>query len=223
MKSLQTRSKVVTGVFVAILLISGVAASSNLILLQHLTEFESGKSFNDLKAEAVAGRRGVVGMLQGGSFLVGAVTFLLWFHRAHQNLRAGGLTRLRYTPGWVVLGFLVPLLNLVRPYQVMQEVWAGSVTLSGQVEKRGSRARSPAPHVGWWWALCLARIILQNASAEFLLRAGVAWELLVAVWVTLASALIDIPAVVVAVLLIRRITDFQEHARTRLQADQRGS
>ena len=41
-------------------------------------------------------------------------------------LRAMGLRRLRWGRHWVVSGFLVPGLNLVRPYQVMREVWQGS-------------------------------------------------------------------------------------------------
>jgi hypothetical protein len=55
-----------------------------------------------------------------------AVTFITWLYRCRANLRAFGTRHLRYSRNWAVFGFLIPLLNLVRPYQVTREVWQAS-------------------------------------------------------------------------------------------------
>ncbi|MHB0915094.1 MAG: DUF4328 domain-containing protein [Thermoleophilia bacterium] len=217
MESLRARCQVVTVVFVVILVLSAVAALSDLSLLQFLQGISSGEPVDDARAEGIDSRQAVIGILQGGSFLACAIVFLMWFHRAHKNLKVGGLDGLRYTPGWAVGGFFVPFLNLVRPFQVMKEVWAGSTYLSHPREEESWRAVSHAPHVGWWWALFLIMSFVGNASGRLMLRADSLEELLAAGWVTLASDLIDIPAAFVALFLVRRVTDLQERARTRLQ------
>jgi hypothetical protein len=219
MESLHARCKVVAGIFVAIMVVSAVATLSNLSLLNYLQGISSGEPVDDARAEEIDARQAVIGVVQVGLFLACAISFLMWFHRAHKNLKAGGLDGLRYTPGWAVGGFFVPFLNLVRPFQLMMEVWAGSAYLSRHVEARSWRAVSPSPHVGWWWALFLLNGFFGNVSRWLMLRADELGELLTSGWVTLASDVMDIPAALVGLLLVRGVSDFQERARTRLQTN----
>ncbi len=53
-------------------------------------------------------------------------TLLSWIYRVCKNLRSFGAERLDYTPGWAVGWYFVPFLNIVRPYQVMREIWLAS-------------------------------------------------------------------------------------------------
>lgn len=55
-----------------------------------------------------------------------SVAFMTWLYRSRANLRAFGTRRLRYSRNWAVFGFLIPVLNLFRPYQVTREVWQAS-------------------------------------------------------------------------------------------------
>ena len=55
-----------------------------------------------------------------------AIAFMTWLYRCRANLRAFGTRHLRYSRNWAVFGFLIPVLNLVRPYQVAREVWQAS-------------------------------------------------------------------------------------------------
>ena len=114
--------------------------------------------------------------------------------------------------------FFVPFLNLVRPYQVMNEVWMGTARLFGGDEAKSWNGRSSAPHVGLWWALFLATSFLGRASGRLMPSADELGEWLTAGQVTLAADLMDIPAALVALLLVRRLTDLQEQARTRPRA-----
>jgi hypothetical protein len=52
-----------------------------------------------------------------------AVAFLLWLHRCYVNLRVLGVRNLRFTPGWAVGYWFVPVLNLFRPKQILDELW----------------------------------------------------------------------------------------------------
>jgi hypothetical protein len=58
--------------------------------------------------------------------LIAEISFLVWVYIACLN--SGSLARnTTYTPGWSVASFLIPVMNLFRPYQVLQEIWKVSI------------------------------------------------------------------------------------------------
>jgi hypothetical protein len=148
--------------------------------------------------------------------LVLAILFCSWFHRAHSNLRLAKLPKIEYGSGWTIGGFFVPILNLVRPAQLMTETWAGTSYLAG-TSRAASWKRSPSnPLVGWWWGLFLASSIAGNVAVRLALRGdggpgGVTAE----AWVSIGSSVLSVAAAVAAISLVRRISDLQEHARRR--------
>jgi hypothetical protein len=56
------------------------------------------------------------------------VAWLLWFRRANDNARALGLEG-RWWPGWAVVAWLVPVVNLVWPWRMSIDLWRHSATL----------------------------------------------------------------------------------------------
>jgi hypothetical protein len=83
-------------------------------------------------------------------FLLGlplVTVFLVWFYRARQN--AGHLDwPQRWSPGWSVFGWLVPICFLWIPYRIMADIWR-----AGAPEQR---AKIPVALGGWWACWCLA-------------------------------------------------------------------
>ena len=92
-----------------------------------------------------------IGWLELALFLAAATAFLAWLFQARVNLRAFGVRRLRFARVWSVAGFLVPVLNLVRPYQVVQEVWQASDPASADAFNWKS-LRVPQLLRVWWIA-----------------------------------------------------------------------
>ena len=77
---------------------------------------------------------------------------MLWLRRAHENLRALGVGWLEYTP-WEAFYFTVPVLNLIRPFQVVREVWK---TSGPDLQDEHSWQSTPTPPLIWlWWTLFL--------------------------------------------------------------------
>jgi len=219
MRSLRTLCQIVTVIFVAVVIVSAFAAQSDLALLQYIEELSAGGPVDEAKAERIDAHQAMMGLVQVGLLVVCAIVFLRWFHRAHKNLKAAGLKHLTYTPGWAIGGFFVPFLNLVRPFQVIKEVWMGTAYLAGKGEAESWKTGSPSPLVGWWWGLFLISSFLSNASARLLLRADELEEFMTAEWGLFASDLMDIPSAILALHLVRRITDLQERARTHPRPD----
>ncbi|MEP7105704.1 MAG: DUF4328 domain-containing protein [Chloroflexota bacterium] len=65
-----------------------------------------------------------------GALIACAISVPAWCHRVYRNLPALGVHATRFTPGWAAGWWFVPLFNLVRPYQVLREIWVDSRTKS---------------------------------------------------------------------------------------------
>jgi heme/copper-type cytochrome/quinol oxidase subunit 2 len=79
------------------------------------------------------------------------VAFAMWTHRAARNLPALGARGLKYTPGWAVGWFFIPLAHLVMPYFVASEIWRESDPAQKHLDGQGGKAASPLV-AGWWIA-----------------------------------------------------------------------
>lgn len=82
----------------------------------------------------------VLSLVQIGSIVV-AVLFIVWAHNAARAARSLGIPA-RLAPAWAVLGWIVPVVNLWLPYQVVVDCLP-----------LGHPARRI---VARWWGLCLA-------------------------------------------------------------------
>lgn len=108
---------------------------------------------------------GLVSLLHIPLFLATIVFFLIWLHRAFNNLSALRAGNLEFSPGWAVGWWFVPFANLVKPYQVMSELWNESDPDFDPDGSFLSSAVGAPPLVGWWWALFIvSNILLQVAD-----------------------------------------------------------
>ncbi len=78
-------------------------------------------------------------------YIAAIVMFCMWTYRVNANIHALGAANLRFTPGWAVGWYFVPIANLWKPYQVMKEIWRASRNPSGWQDDASSSI------VGWWW------------------------------------------------------------------------
>ncbi len=119
-------------------------------------------------------RQDVVDTLAWLVVVATAVLFLMWLYRAHKNLAALGATGLKFSPGWAVGWFLVPVMNLVRPPQVVKEIWDASQAEGAA--RTAPRQPEPTSVIQAWWAVYVASNLLANRSwgewADLLARCG---------------------------------------------------
>ena len=83
---------------------------------------------NDVRHYIIAG-------LSIPAAITSLISLLVWIYAAHANLPALRGTNLEFSDGWAVGWFFVPIANLVKPYQVVREIWRSSDpgTLLGQI------------------------------------------------------------------------------------------
>jgi hypothetical protein len=164
---------------------------------------------------ATAGSAAEIGML----FVVAGV-FLYWLSRTIRVARALSPTPLRWSQGEAVWGFFVPFLNLVRPYQVIRDLFdqlapdavpepAPQVRFEGAAGYRSlpvvqAPPPLPVPHasIGLWWALFLVQRFVGYTMPPAAGAAAVSQSVL---QLGMIVELVAIACVVLAVLVVRAV------------------
>ena len=94
---------------------------------------------------------GLVALLEILLRVLTIIFFLIWLHRAFKNLPALGATNLEFSPGWAVGWWFIPFANLVKPYQVVRELWNSSDS-DFDPDLFLSNTVGTASIIIWWWA-----------------------------------------------------------------------
>lgn len=158
-------------------------------------------------------RQKIIGLLHGCVAIVTVVLFALWIYRANSNSRALGAQNMQFTPGWSVGFYFIPILWFWKPYQAMKEIWRTSKSpASWESVTRGGV-------LPWWWFFFLVSAFFSNALARTGLGAKEIDDLVRITGILMASDLVDIPAAVVALILVRQIYAMQmSHVRDLIQS-----
>jgi hypothetical protein len=149
--------------------------------------------------------QGIVGLLQAGLGLVSGIVFLRWVYRAYKNIQGFGAVGLRFSPGWAVGYYFIPLLSLIRPAQVMSEIWRVSQDPQNWMRRRGSWL------VGTWWALFLLYSVATQVSLELALDGSTNDQWWLAAIFAILGDLFSVPLSIVALRLVTEIYKHQKN------------
>jgi RNA polymerase subunit RPABC4/transcription elongation factor Spt4 len=101
--------------------------------------------------------------------LLALVLYVAWSCRAARNLPALGVLDRRYGPVWAVLGWLVPGWNVIRPKQVLDDLWRTGEPGLPPYTPAWRRVAPPLVASLWWTGLLFGTAFAVGAA---LLGAG---------------------------------------------------
>jgi hypothetical protein len=191
----------------ASIIIGVIAVFSNALQLQLLSDFKRGVYSSEALLTAAAGandkRQQIVGLCQIVIGVTTMILFAMWIYRANFNSRALGARNMKFSPGWSVGYYFIPIANLWRPYQAMKEIWQTSKNPAAwENEKRGAI-------LPWWWFFFLVEGILNNASFRMSMSAKEIHELIAATGIMIVADAVSIPSAIIALLLVGEIHKMQ--------------
>ena len=168
--------------------------------------------------------QGIPALAQLAAYLTTGVLFLIWIYRVHRNLPALGIRRPKYSPGWAVGWFLVPVANLALPYDVVKELWkdsnpdAGlSEAFFGQHPEVTREYSSKTSLIGWWWGFWIASVVASRVYGRVSQTGKIALE--GASVLGMICDVLSIMAAVLAILIVKDIDARQEEKHRRLALD----
>ncbi|RKS07495.1 serine/threonine protein kinase [Nocardiopsis sp. Huas11] len=152
-------------------------------------------------------------IVQGVVNLGLVIAWLIWFFQVRAVAERFAPGRLRYRPATAVWGWFVPVVNLIVPKQIADDVWHASSHLGAD------GAMAPARVLHMWWALWLATFLtwpflfvpwyLYADQREPLGTELLIFDLEPMAWFNFGAQLLLIAAAVAAFLFVRRLTAMQ--------------
>ncbi len=137
---------------------------SGILEYRLLTAYETGAYVSEAQAiadgEASDLRQGTIALICIAVYIVTGILILKWIYRANYNARQLGAESMKFTPGWSVCWFFVPIASWWKPYQAMSEIWKASMDPANW---QNTKAGAILP---WWWFFWLVNIFLGNAVAR---------------------------------------------------------
>jgi hypothetical protein len=108
-------------------------------------------------ADAEEVSEGVVGVFSLCGIVVAILT-IIWWYQAYQAIERAGVAQRRWSSGWAVGGWFIPLANLVIPKKVLDEIdRVSAAATDGAGEWRQRRVLRVS---NWWWGCFVAGSVL---------------------------------------------------------------
>lgn len=203
---------------------AGVGVGLNVVLARTLAADVANPStgtFDDvLGVDVVLGVHELLDLL---ILVAVGILFITWFHTSHRSVPsfAGGLAR--HGRAWAIGSWFVPFLNLVRPKQMMDDLWRMSGASSSADAMQIRYKTGPRLVLAWWSAFVTAEVLDRVAGfmSGPLETADSASRQSDAVVMGL-SQLATVLAGCLAIAVVRAITMRQERVAAGAPADQGG-
>lgn len=180
---------------------------SSLLQYQFLTQgahTQAGANSNDLRVIVVS----VVDLFV---FLITMILFCVWVFRSNVNIRALGAKGFKVSPSWAVGFFFIPIFNLWKPYEAMNEVWWASHDISSWQRRKNLESNI----VSRWWFVWVLSLFTENASTQLWEKAE---EFSVMTNLTLLDMCVSALSIVscyTAFVLVDQITSIQTQLEAR--------
>jgi hypothetical protein len=171
-------------------------------LLDHLERVENDQLVDEYDADTLAmleanEERQEKGMLSYlAAVILGTICLLVWINRTNHACRELGAKHMKFTPGWAVGYWFVPFLNLVRPFQIMRELWTTT-------DPNGASS----PLIGWWWGAWLASgAVSRMANKLYLVEQASVEDYRQATHLFLASDALDLIGFALTIAVVTKLT-----------------
>jgi hypothetical protein len=155
----------------------------------------------DMEANDI--RQGIVSVIYMIIYFVLAFLVLKWIYRANYNARKLGAENMKFTPGWSIGYYFIPILAIWKPYQAMKEIWQASKNPLDWT------SQNPSGILSIWWILWLTSNILGQIIFKLSMRAEELQELIDLNLITQISDSLDIPLALVLLLIVNSIYKMQ--------------
>lgn len=146
--------------------------------------------------------------LQAVAILIAGIFFVRWLGRARANADALGMYRSRWGHRWLVLAWVIPILDLWTPLRIVSDLWRGS-------DPTLPRGKWPRPRivVVWWAAWLCYNVGFCSGSQARATEAAAASHIRTMAYFEIAAVSAGIIAALLAVVVVWRISLLQHSYR----------
>lgn len=188
----------------AVIVISGwvaVLSVRGLLIVQRIQygDYDAADEASGLMREIT-----VMPVLYAIAYIAAGAMFITWVSWLRRSDRVAA-EAMRYGPGWAIGGWLIPIVNFFRPYQVMTDLWRG---LARPWVAHQAPHQPPTPTLlrVWWGAFLGASIGGRLLYATLQGRPSTLTTARTAFTVEIVVEVATVAAAVLAIMVVRAFT-----------------
>lgn len=129
------------------------------------------------------------------------ITFFIWLIRSCKNAWLLDAPRIKTTPGWAVAYYLIPVLNLWKPFTTMKELRSASYGKDSPL----------STIIALWWTLGIATFVLEFFALFFILGSHKTDQAITLSRLLLISTPAWVALTIFTLLIVSKITKAQLH------------
>jgi hypothetical protein len=211
--SASGRGQWVVRMLALIAILAVVAVISNFLEIRLLSRIINREPVTFSEIESNDDRQAIVALIYLIALILTFILYAMWIYRAYRSLSALTTYGSERSAKWAVWGFIIPIMSLYVPYQIVREIWRETIPRVNMHAKVGERVVT-VPIIKWWWGMWLLWQSIDRLAARLSSRAETAEALRGAAWVSIVGSVAMAIAAVLALQVIRLI-DEQEEMRFR--------
>jgi len=186
-----------------IVVLDAIAVVSDLAEIRMFDRLIGGEFVTEDELAASDTRQEAIAAVQSLLYLTTMVVFIRWFRRAYRNLEPLDAPQPRFKSWWTIGGWFIPIANLFRPKQILNDIWRGSdpeLKLSADVPL----------FFGLWWLLWIVSNYVNNVALRLAFSGETLSEVRNSSIAYLVSDATDAVLAALAILVVRMTTSRQE-------------
>ena len=213
-RSASALSSVVIALFVGIALCSAFYIIMSLLMIAFPdTQMNLG---DGTSVNVWIGLLGLAAILEIVFRVAVVILFLIWEYRSFNNLSALKARNLEHSPGWAVGWWFIPFANLVKPFQVVRELWNESDPDFDE-ETGFLHTSSGTPElIGFWWAAFLLSGFVGRITDKLLSADGEPSQYFPVALIV--GSILQLAASILIILIVKGVTNRQEQRFNKLAA-----
>jgi hypothetical protein len=198
------RAKVTVIVFYVIIAVNAVYLLFSLYSKSFYTNIANGVYYTDQSIMLVAGGEMAMGIAHFSANLVCIIMFVMWFRRAYENLNRIGKYGTQTSDSMAFWGFVIPILNLFKPYQMMKEVWHKTQQTTRDINDEYEHSQSAGFILIWWLCFVVLRFVNQ-ISVRMNLKAETYEDFASNTSFDMFASILDIVCALLTIYMIKKV------------------
>lgn len=198
------RSKLIINVFIAICIINLSAVISGYFEYDLLQRISIGGNYTEDEISINDLRQAAIGIMQSALYIASIILFLNWFRRAYWNLHQLNEYKPEYKDSMAVWSFVIPFVNLYRPYKIIKEIVLGLKQKLSQLNANYSSSTNNSI-LGFWWAIFLITNYVGQFAFKAMMKGETIEQLITASQAYLISDSLDIIAALITAMMIKEV------------------
>ena len=147
------------------IVIAVISIVSGIMEYQLLSDFVNGAYVSQADADSSDQRQKIIAISYTVIYILSGILILRWIFISNHNVRQLGAKDMKFSPGWAVGWYFIPIFWLWKPYQAMKEIWKAS---RNPESWKYAEVSATLP---WWWFFWLINAFLGQQALRMSLRA----------------------------------------------------